>query len=156
MAYIKREDKDRTWLVMFIFLLLINLFTTIIFSQEKKSITNKYNNEITINDTKLFVEIAETEYSRSLGLMYRQSIPDSCGMLFVFEEEEVLSFWMRNTYIPLSIAYLDYSGYIVSIKNMIPHDEIGVSSDYPAIYALEVNKGWFLKNDVKVGDKIEF
>jgi len=142
--------------ISFFFIVNLFIYENITLAQKITTHSNKYNNEITINDTKLFVEIAEGEYTRAIGLMYRQSMPDSCGMLFIFEEEEVLSFWMKNTYIPLSIAYIDYSGYIVSIKDMLPHDETGVSSDYPAIYALEMNKGWFDKNNIKVGDKIEF
>ena len=152
----KRSGKnDKIQLLGIITLLFIIFITNNVFAEDVKK-SNRYNNEISINDTKIYVEIAEGEYTRSIGLMYRQSMPDSCGMLFVFEEAEVLSFWMKNTYIPLSIAYIDDAGYIVSIKDMIPHDETSVSSDYPALYALETNKGWFDKKDIKVGDKIEF
>jgi len=150
-------NKYKNIFTVSIVILCTAIFTINTYSQDITTAhTNKYNSEIIINDTKLFVEIAASEYTRSIGLMYRQSMPDSCGMLFVFEEEQVLSFWMKNTYIPLSIAYLDGSGYIVSIKDMEPHDEKSISSDYPAVYALEMNKGWFLKKDIRVGDKLEF
>jgi len=76
--------------------------------------------------------------------------------LFVFEAAAVQSFWMRNTYIPLSIAYIDENGIIVRIKDMEPLDLTSVTSDYPAQYALEVNKGWFKKRGIKEGDSVDF
>lgn len=117
----------------------------------------EYNDAvITINKTKIYVDIAESELERAYGLMYRDSLPDSCGMLFVFEYEQELSFWMRNTKIPLSIAYINKSGMIVDIQDMEPLSDKSVASALPAIYALEVNQGFFKKNGIKVGDRIDF
>ena len=75
-------------------------------------------------------------------------------MLFVFSKDQVLSFWMRNTYLPLSIAYLDASGEIVDIQDMQPLDETAHPSAKPARYALEVNQGWFKRHSVLVGQQI--
>jgi len=115
-----------------------------------------YQDKISISGISINVDIADSEQERAYGLMYRKSMPDSCGMLFVFEAAAVQSFWMRNTYIPLSIAYIDENGIIVRIKDMEPLDLTSVTSDYPAQYALEVNKGWFKKRGIKEGDSVDF
>jgi uncharacterized protein len=106
-------------------------------------------------EVELEVEIAENDSDRSQGLMYRESLGEECGMLFVFEEEQQLSFWMRNTLVPLSIAYIDSEGEIVSIHDMEPLDETSVPSEGPAMYALEVNQGFFEEEGVEVGDMVE-
>lgn len=100
------------------------------------------------------VEIARTPHQRQLGLMYRRHLDEDGGMLFVFEVEQELSFWMRNTFIPLSIAFLDSRGRVVDIQDMTPLDETPVRSARPALYALEVNQGAFQRKGVKVGDVI--
>jgi len=99
-------------------------------------------------------EIAVKESDRRQGLMFRKSLPDGEGMLFIFEKDQVLSFWMKNTYIPLSIAYITYNGIIIDIKDMYPHDENSVVSSRSARYALEVPQGWFSRVGVKTGDKV--
>ena len=86
--------------------------------------------------------------------MHRESIPENHGMLFIWPDERVRSFWMRNTSIPLSIAFADAGGTIVSIAFLEPFREDGVSSGRPARYALETNWGWFSRNGVRVGDRI--
>jgi uncharacterized membrane protein (UPF0127 family) len=88
--------------------------------------------------------------------MHRDSLPENRGMIFVFAKERSLSFWMRNTRIPLSIAFAKADGRIVSIKNMRPYDDDPphYASPEPAKYALEVNKGWFSDNRIRVGDRI--
>jgi uncharacterized membrane protein (UPF0127 family) len=82
-------------------------------------------------------------------------MPDDHGMLFVFPEEQVLSFWMRNTTLPLSIAYANAEGVIVRIADLEPLDERSVTSMGPARYALEMNRGWFRAHEIGVGDRIE-
>ena len=86
--------------------------------------------------------------------MFRESLPPDAGMLFVFPHERVLSFWMKNTPLPLSIAYADREGRIVRIADLEPHDERGVSSGRPALYALEMNRGWFKRKGVMAGDRL--
>jgi len=102
------------------------------------------------------VEIADDDEERSRGLMYRESLPEDQGMLFVYTDERTLSFWMRNTLIPLDIAYIDREGRIVDIQHMEPQDAATHPSAAPAMYALEMNEGWFEANGVEVGDRIEF
>jgi uncharacterized membrane protein (UPF0127 family) len=99
-------------------------------------------------------EIARTSDERSKGLMYRKKLPDGEGMLFVFERDEVLSFWMKNTYIPLSIAFIASDGKIIDIKDMYPHDENSVVSSRSVRYALEVPMGWFSRAGVRQGDTV--
>ena len=103
------------------------------------------------------VEIADGPFEQQRGLMYRTSLGEDRGMLFVFQREQPLSFWMKNTRIPLSIAYIDSKGRITDILDMKPLDDKPphyVSSE-PVQYALEVNQGFFEKHGVKVGDKAE-
>jgi uncharacterized membrane protein (UPF0127 family) len=109
---------------------------------------------IHVGNHRLRVEVADTPASRGRGLMFRSELPDDRGMLFVFPEEKVLEFWMRNTEIPLSIAFADASGRIVRIADMEPRSEEIVSSVAPARYALEVKRGWFDAHGVRSGDSL--
>ncbi len=112
---------------------------------------------IHINGAPLKVEIAQTLEASRLGLMFRESLPEDQGMLFVFPQKHILSFWMRNTFIPLDIAFIDEAGVIVDIQRMAPLDEtINYISAAPALYALEVNAGWFEKQGIKVGAQVKF
>jgi len=97
-------------------------------------------------------EIAETDEEKAQGLMYRKKLPDGEGMFFVFESDQILSFWMKNTFIPLSIAYISYDGRIIDIKDMYPHDTNSVVSSRSVRYALEVPQGWFSRVGVRTGD----
>jgi len=99
-------------------------------------------------------EIARTHEERTQGLMYREKLPDGEGMFFIFETDQVLSFWMKNTYIPLSIAYITFDGRIIDIKDLYPRDENSVLSSRSARYALEVPQGWFSRAGVREGDRI--
>lgn len=103
------------------------------------------------------VEIADDDDERARGLMGRRSLPEDAGMLFVYGRERQLSFWMRNTYIPLSIAFADSDGRIVDLQDMEPLDDEPPSyvSAEPARYALEVNRGFFEERGVEVGDTME-
>jgi uncharacterized membrane protein (UPF0127 family) len=106
-------------------------------------------------DIEVRVEIADSPDEQARGLMERTALAEDRGMLFVFPEEEVRSFWMRNTQIPLSIAYMDSEGRIVDIQDMKPLDdeEPHYVSAEPARYALEVNQGFFDERGVEVGDR---
>jgi uncharacterized membrane protein (UPF0127 family) len=86
--------------------------------------------------------------------MYREKLPDGEGMIFVYERDQILSFWMKNTYIPLSIAFITSDGRIIEIKDMYPHDTNSVLSSRSARYALEVPQGWFLRAGVQIGDMV--
>ena len=111
--------------------------------------------EIRVGGVPVLVEIAATPASRSKGLMNRRSMPENQGMLFIFPASEVQQFWMKNTLIPLTIAYIDEASTIRTIKDMQPLDQSPVSSEVPVIYALEVNQGFFARNGVSVGDKLD-
>lgn len=100
------------------------------------------------------VEVAGDEYGKQLGLMFRKEMPADAGMWFAFPETDFRRFWMQNTFIPLSIAYVDEGGVITNIEDMIPLDESPVRSKRKARYALEMNRGWFKKKGIKPEDRI--
>ena len=87
--------------------------------------------------------------------MYRRSIPNNYGMLFVWPYEGQQCMWMKNTYVPLSVAYMDIRGKIIEIYDMVPFSKDSVCSTKAAKYALEVNSGWFEEKDINIGDSIE-
>ena len=103
----------------------------------------------------LNVEVVFDPTSRALGLMSREQLPEMSGMLFIFPTNVEQGFWMKNTLIPLSIAFLDDAGTILQIENMRPNDESRTWSKHKVRFALEVNKGWFRKLGIGVGDRIE-
>ncbi len=100
------------------------------------------------------VELAHNSEQRSRGLMFRETMPEERGMLFIYPEQRTLSFWMKDTRIPLSIAFADRTGKIVRIADMTPLDKSAVQSLYPATYALEMNQGWFDRHQVAAGAMI--
>jgi uncharacterized membrane protein (UPF0127 family) len=112
---------------------------------------------VAVKGHELTIELATTPEARSCGLSLRDSLPANRGMLFVYAEPEVLTFWMKNTRMPLSIAFIEPDGRVVSIQKMNPFPLTTVyASPVPALYALEVNQGWFEENGVGLGDVIEF
>jgi uncharacterized membrane protein (UPF0127 family) len=106
---------------------------------------------LTIGEHKLVAEVAVTPDERSVGLMNRFSLKPDHGMLFVFERTEPLAFWMKNTFIPLSIAFIAPDGRIVNIEEMKPQTEESHWSKGPAMYALEMRKGWFAERGIGPG-----
>ena len=99
-------------------------------------------------------EIAEKAEDRNHGFMERKVIPDGTGMLFIFERDQILSFWMHNTPHPLSIAYIDSKGKIRNIYDMNPYSRDSILSTVSVRYALEVPQGWFKKNGITEGDAV--
>jgi uncharacterized membrane protein (UPF0127 family) len=109
----------------------------------------------------LTVELAKTAEQHEQGLMLRKKMPDQEGMLFVFPDEQVRYFWMKNTIIDLSIGYFDQNRVLIDIQEMKATSMMetrppSYPSAKPAMYALEMNKGWFAKNGIKIGQKFEF
>jgi len=103
---------------------------------------------------KIDVELAETDYEKQTGLMYRENLGSDQGMLFVYDSERVRNFYMKNTYIPLDILYYDTDSTLVSIqKNATPRDEMNLPSDGPAQFVLEINAGladeWGINSESK-------
>ncbi len=99
-------------------------------------------------------EVAATDPSRALGLMHRESLPTDHGMLFVFDAAAVHCFWMKNTLLPLSIAFMDDTGKVLNIADMQPHSLDGHCPADSALYALEMEQGWFGRHGVQAGDYI--
>ena len=98
------------------------------------------------------IEIVTNSQDRQRGLMYKKAMPENYGMFFIWNLNKVQCMWMKNTYIPLSVAYMDRSGKIINIYDMVPLSKASVCSKKPVLYALEVNRGWFKRNNIKVGD----
>ena len=117
--------------------------------------------KITLGTKTLVVEIAETPAQHERGLMFRNKLGENDGMLFIFDGEQTRFFWMKNTLIDLSIGYFDASGSLIDIQEMksgkgIPDAALAsYPSSKPAKYALEMNKGWFSKNKIKLGTKLK-
>lgn len=109
---------------------------------------------LTVGTHKVTAEVAATPDQRSLGLMNRFSLQPDHGMVFVFERAEPLAFWMKNTFIPLSIAFIGADGKIINIEDMKPQSEESHWSKGPALYALEMKKGWFAERGIGPGTAV--
>jgi len=105
-------------------------------------------------DLPLNIEVPDSETDFRLGLMFRESLEKDSGMLFIFDSVEQQSFHMKNTKIPLDIAFIKEDGTVDSIKELKPHNPLPVYSFGEIKYALEVNRGWFEEHNVRIGDKI--
>jgi len=106
--------------------------------------------------TELDAEFAVTSHQRKTGLMHRKTLADGKGMLFVFPSSEIQSFWMKNTSIPLTIAYVNSNRVITEFHDLTPFNETPVLSKYPSRYALEVPQGWFDRVGVQIGDRLSW
>ncbi len=126
-------------------------------SQENLSGNKSTGLSMTIFGTDtLRVEIADSPLERQRGLMFRKSMPDNRGMLFIFETPQILCFWMKNTYIPLDIAFVSADSTIVNILQMAPlNTEPRYYSKGIALYAIEANEGWFAKHGITPGQKVK-
>jgi uncharacterized membrane protein (UPF0127 family) len=109
---------------------------------------------LVIGEEKLDVEYAKTFEQRARGLMFRKSLCDDCGMFFKFESPRHAGMWMKNTFIPLDVAFIDRNGVITDIKPLTPHSLKSVGSSKEVLYALEMNQGWFAEHNIRVGDQI--
>ncbi len=110
---------------------------------------------IKIKGHALRVELADTPAARRTGLMHRRSLGESSGMLFVFDAPSPQAMWMKNTLIPLSVAFVGADGRILNVEDMQPETEEAHESAGPAAYAIETNLGWFRKRGIKPGDSVE-
>ena len=102
----------------------------------------------------IHAEVADDMGSRMQGLMYRESLPTNAGMVFVFDENALHCMWMKNTLVPLSVAFIDEAGAIINIADMQPKSEESHCAAKPARFALEMNKGWFAQRGIKAGAKL--
>jgi uncharacterized protein len=110
---------------------------------------------LSINGHRLTAEVANTDSTRTEGLMHRRILSENRGMLFVFRDTALHAMWMMNTHIPLSVAFLDQRGVIINIEDMKPHTQDSHPAAQPAKYALEANLGWFRKRGIKPGARVE-
>jgi len=119
------------------------------FDKQSISIEGR-NGTVTLN-----AEIARTAAQQEQGLMYRKELKDGDGMLFIFDKDDILSFWMKNTLVPLSVAYITQDGRILEIHDMEPGNLNPVRSSRSARYALEVPQGWFDRAKLATGDRLD-
>jgi len=147
-------NSKRIYSVVFIFLLVFNAGFAAC-SQKKLKTTVLSIERESAPAVEVTVELARTDEERALGLMFRKNLPDGQGMLFVFDRDQQMSFWMKNTVIPLSIAFIASDGHILEIKDMQPNDINSVKSSRSVRYALEVPQGWFSRVNVKAGDVVK-
>jgi uncharacterized membrane protein (UPF0127 family) len=110
--------------------------------------------EMTAGFHRIEAEVAADNQNRQIGLMNRKAMPVQRGMLFVFTEKNTHCMWMRNTFIPLSVAFIDEEGRIINIEDMQPQTENNHCAKVPARYALEMNLGWFAQRAIKPGTKL--
>ncbi len=110
--------------------------------------------ELAVGMHRVQAEVADSMGSRMTGLMHRKSMAQNAGMVFVFEDLAPHCMWMKNTLIPLSVAFIDESGAIINVADMQPHSEQSHCAARPARYALEMNKGWFAQRGIKPGAKL--
>ena len=140
----------------FFSLITILLLLTPLLSCKSKKLPVKDIKIVRQDGTEFIVktEIAEKAEDRNHGVMERKNIPDGTGMLFIFERDQILSFWMHNTPHPLSIAYIDSKGKIRNIYDMNPYSQDSILSTVSVRYALEVPQGWYKKNGITEGDTV--
>ncbi len=112
--------------------------------------------DMTVGGVAITAEIADTPALRERGLMGRDSLPENHGMLFVYPDAQIRSFWMRNTPIALDIAFVDGNGSIINVATMKPNSDDSTLSVGPAMYALEMTAGWFEKNSIGSGASVQF
>ena len=111
--------------------------------------------ELSTGMYRIEAEVAANDQHRQVGLMNRTAMPQQRGMLFVFAKENTHCMWMRNTLIPLSVAFIDADGVIINIENMQPQTEDNHCAKVPARYALEMNHGWFAQRGIKPGTRLQ-
>ncbi len=109
---------------------------------------------LSIGMYRIDTQLAVTPQQRQVGLMFRNEMPQAEGMLFIFEQPEKQCFWMKNTVLPLTAAFVADDGRIVNLADMKPQTEESHCSDEPVRYVLEMNQGWFAKKNFKKGTKI--
>ena len=111
--------------------------------------------KLSINGHRVTAEVAATVDTQTIGLMHRFSLQSDHGMLFVFRAPRPLAFWMKDTYIPLSIAFIEADGKILNIEDMAPQTESTHLSHGAAMFALEMKKGWFAQRGIVAGDRVD-
>ena len=145
----------KTFWTLTIFLQALILFVTSCKEQiQPKPFSSIF--ELKLGDKNIYAEIAITDVQKAMGLMFRKSLPENNAMIFVFNTPKQMSFWMKNTEIPLDIAFLTEDGVITEIKQMYPSNLNPVKSSRDDIlYCIETNAGWFAKNGISAGKALD-
>lgn len=130
--------------------IVFTLFITSALAQQKLPI-KKFTAGIHV----IQAEVAANDAQRELGLMNRKAMGQNEGMMFIFDRPAKQCMWMKNTLIPLSVAFINSDGVILNIEEMQPKSEQNHCASQPALYALEMNAGWFKRKNIKPGSKIE-
>lgn len=147
------DDKPETWLHHGVMALLGLLATTGVMAQDNTQ-PRLPTTELTAGMYIIQAEVAKTLREQTIGLMHRQKMGVNEGMLFIYDSIQIRCFWMRNTLLPLTIAFIADDGSIVNIKDMQPRTENSHCSARPVRYALEMNQGWFDQRGLKPGFKL--
>jgi len=160
MSLVKNLKEHKTIIPLILSVLIISACLLIILylrSDASKEQENTLIIKTTKEDIEIKIETADTASERSRGLMYRDSLCESCGMLFILDSEMITSFWMKNTYISLDIIFIDSNMQIVHIAKNTKTNQIEktYSSVYPVKYVLEVNANFCLNNGIEIGDNLE-
>ena len=129
-------------------------FTGVVQAQDAPQM-NLERVKLSLGMHRLDVQVAATSEQRQIGLMFRKDMPQHEGMIFIFEQSGQRCFWMKNTLLPLSAAFVEDDGTIVNIEDMKPQTLDAHCSAKPVRYVLEMNKGWFAKKGIKPGSKLQ-
>lgn len=135
-------------------LLLAAAFTGAAQAQQPQPQTDLPRTQLSVGLYKIDAQVAQTPRQREIGLMFRKEMPQSEGMIFVFEQPATQCFWMRNTLLPLTAAFVADDGRIVNLVDMQPMTENSHCSEEPVRYVLEMNQGWFAKKNIRKGAKL--
>lgn len=138
----------------FAFLLLLSCSLSLAHARSPQHSMEMPQVSLTAGMYRIAAELANTPQRRETGLMHRTSMPDSNGMVFVFENNARHCMWMRNTFLPLSVAFLSDDGTVLNIEDMEPQTETSHCAVRPARFALEMNQGWFAQRGIGAGDRI--
>lgn len=138
-------------------LVIATYFYINILLQKPCPLNNYQSTIVQINEHEITVDIASTEDQRSCGLSNRSKLPDNYGMLFVFKKNQTLDFWMKDTYIPLTVAYIHEDHRIMELHQFTANQaNINEASKKVGRYALESSPEWFIQNNIQVGDYVKF
>ena len=140
----------RTFILRLASISLLALTLTPAFAQQKLPVK-----QFTVGMFVIQAEVAQTEAQREIGLMNRTSMGANEGMMFIFDRPASVCMWMKNTLLPLSVAFLDSNGIILNIEEMLPQTLDNHCATKPALYALEMNAEWFKHKNLKPGTKID-
>jgi len=112
--------------------------------------------DVLFDDKHLTLELADTDPKRQQGLMYRESLCQDCGMVFVYEQPRQVTYWMKDTFMPLDLAYISEDGLVVQVESLTPNSLEGKTTKQAIKYVVEMNQGWFAENHISVGSRFSF